>query len=143
MPIPTGSLEGVKSGFDPLPAGRYDVEVTDAEETKASQEAKNPGAPMIKIEFTVINDEEYEGRKLWLNLVFTEKSMGPVKGNLLALGYTEEEMADKKFEVNADELVERRAIALVKVGTNPKTKEANNSVKRLAPVGEGESELPG
>jgi hypothetical protein len=142
LPIPGEGLAGVKDGFDPLPAGTYDVVVTDAEETVTSGEGKTPaGTPMIKWEFEV-QDEEYVGRKLWSNNVLTEKALPIFKGTLRGLGYTDAEM-DVMTEFDPSECIGRTAKAVVSTGTNPKTKEANNSVKRLLPLSEEESELPG
>lgn len=150
MPIPTGPLTDVKEGFELLPAGSYTVEVLDAEETETSQDAKNPGVPMVKLTFQVVDDPEWEGRKLFNNLVFTDKAMGMVKANLRALGYTDEDFADAHFQVDADELVERRCIADVKVQIDPRTKnlpkdqqEKQNSIRRLRPITGDAGELPG
>lgn len=143
MPIPVaGGLGDVQSGFTPLPAGTYDVEVLDASEETAGPDAKNPGTPYLKLEFQV-TDEEYSGRKVWLNASFSEKARGILKGTLLGLGFTEEELASPDLEIDPEELIGRTAKAVVSEGTNPKTKERNNSVKRLLPMSETETELPG
>lgn len=142
VPVP-GGMGDVKEGFEPMPAGTYLAEVSDAEETQATGDGKAPaGTPIIKLEFT-IQEEEYEGRRAWVNLTFTEKAMGVVKGTLKGLGYTEEELADPDLEINAEDLVGRQAKVVLKIGTNPKTQEKNNSVRRVLPLNEQESELPG
>ena len=148
-PVPTGGLAGVKAGFEVMPKGVYTLEVLDATETKTGPDSKNPGSDMIKLELGVIDDEQWEGRKLWQNIVFTEKSKGMVKANLLALGYSEDELDDPDFEVDADDLIGRQCQAIVNVKVNPDTKdlppaqqEQQNNIRRLLPVGSGQSELP-
>lgn len=144
MPIPTGGFAGVKAGYDPLPAGIYVAEVTDGEERTSGEDAKHPGATYIAWEFT-IQDEEYEGRKAWLNTSFVEKARGLLKGFLLGVGYDEATLDSPEFEVDIDDIVGRQCKLVVSVGTNPKTKEANNSVKRVLPLDDenGSGDLPG
>lgn len=142
MPIPIpGGLEGVGTGFEPLPAGIYLAEVSDGEEREAGPDAKYPGTTYVAWEFT-IQDEEYQGRKAWLNTSFTERAKPLLKSFLLGVGYDEETMNANDFEVDIDEIVGRQIKLVLKIGTNPKTKEKNNSVARVLPLDEEESNLP-
>lgn len=50
--------------FDPLPAGPYDVEITDAD----VRELKSGNGTGLNIEYTVIAPEQYANRKIWQNL---------------------------------------------------------------------------
>lgn len=50
--------------FSPLPAGRYDVEITDSE----VRELGTGNGTGLKIEFTVVSPEEYANRKVWQNI---------------------------------------------------------------------------
>ncbi len=147
MPIPAPEGFGdAKEGFDPLPAGKYLVEVTDSEEVETGPDSKTTREygpqPMIKLELQC-QEEEYEGRRLWTNLVFSPKSLGMSKAALRALNYKVEELESADLVIDADELVGLRALAVVTQGKNPKTQEDNNSVKRLLPLdSEVDSELP-
>lgn len=50
--------------FEPLPNGPYEVEITDADLV----ELKSGNGTGLKIEYTVVSPEAYEGRKIWQNL---------------------------------------------------------------------------
>lgn len=145
MPIPVpDDFDKVKEGFEPLPAGKYLVEVTDAEEKETSGDGKTPkGTPMIAFELTVADaDEDWAGRKLWMNVVFGGKSLGMAKSTLRALGATDADF-ESGSEINAEDFIGKQAYAMAAVGRNPKTEMPNNNVKRLMPLSEEESELPG
>ena len=49
--------------FIPIPEGRYDVIIDDAEVVQA----KTSGADMLKVTFRIINHDNFNGRKLWSN----------------------------------------------------------------------------
>lgn len=140
VPIPGDTLEGIADGFEPLPKGTYDAEVTDCSDETAGEEAKHPGSTYIKWEFT-ITEEEYVGRKVWLNTSLTEKALPVFKGVLRGLGYTDEEM-NAMSEFDPDEQLGRQCRVVVTIGKNPKTDEANNSVRRVLPLSDEASELP-
>lgn len=142
MPVPIpGGLAGVSDGFDPMPKGIYAAEVTDCTVSEATGDGKSPkGTPVIKWEFT-IHEEEYDGRKAWLNNTLTEKAMPIFKGTLRGLGATDEEM-DNLSEFDEDEWIGKQVRIQLKVGVNPKTDQPNNSVVRVLPLSEEESELP-
>lgn len=74
--------------FKPAPAGVYTLELTDFKE-RAVQNGPNKGASMFSLTFEIRdeNDDKLDGRKVWDNQVFTEKSMFRIKGMLKALGY--------------------------------------------------------
>ncbi len=50
--------------FEPLPAGPYDVEITDAD----VRELKSGNGTGLNVEYTVIAPEAHAGRKIWQNL---------------------------------------------------------------------------
>lgn len=74
-------LTDVKSGYDPLPNGTYDVVVDDCEEVESTT-----GKPMIKWTLKVLGGE-YDGRKLFVNTVLTPEAMWKVKETLTAVQY--------------------------------------------------------
>ncbi len=140
MPVPLpDDFSNVKEGFDPLPAGKYLVECTDAEQKTSGPDSKNPGTPYIAFEFTT-QDEEYQGRKVWMNASFSPKALGMTKSAMRALGATDADFAGS--EIDEEQFIGAKCYAIVAVGKNPKTELPNNNVKRLIPLSEEESELP-
>lgn len=136
MPVPIeGGFGGVPDGFEPMPRGVYDAVISDGVETVVGPDGKpeNVGKPMFKWEFT-IQDEEYEGRKAWLNTTVTPRALPILKSFLKAVGYTEEELEDSNFTLDSDDVVGRNCKIVLTVGVNPKTKEKNNSVRRVLPI---------
>jgi hypothetical protein len=93
-------VEGQQT-FEPIPSGKYLVEVTDYREGTASENAKNPGAPTISWELTVqstLNGDEtvvgsdgkdlkVEGRKVWENMTIVPASFWRLKALLAACGF--------------------------------------------------------
>jgi hypothetical protein len=142
MPLPTGGFDGVPIGFEPVPGGVYTVEITDATEGTAGEEAKYPGSTYVNWEFTIQDDEEYEGRRLWLNTSFVPSAKPKLKEFLIAVGKSEEELADPDFEVDPEEYIGSRVQVAVTKGINKRTKEENNSVRKCMPLGSMEAEAP-
>ena len=66
--------------FSPIPAGTYQVKVADVEETTTQN-----GDPMWKMVLQVTKGE-HEGRRLFDNLVFTERALSRVKLVCSSLG---------------------------------------------------------
>ncbi len=142
IPIPEGGVAGVKSGFDPMPNGVYEATVSDGDLRTAGEDAKNPGSQYIAWEFT-ITEEEYEGRKAWLNTSFVSAAKPMLRMFLEAVGYSESELDNEGFEIEIDEIIGRPLKVVLTKGVNPKTKEPNNSVRRVLPLSESEANLPG
>lgn len=61
------STTGAK-GFEPLPSGFYEVDITDIEITEVKS-GPNAGKPMFKVETTISEGETFENRKLWFNVM--------------------------------------------------------------------------
>jgi hypothetical protein len=87
------------SGFDPVPKGEYEMIISEAKAVESSS-----GNPMIKVTLTIRTDVEQEGgkRKVFDNLVQTEKAMFKFHNLAKALGWapgegaaTLEEFAEK------------------------------------------------
>lgn len=144
--------------FDAIPSGKYWVEVFDAEEreTKGSEGSKLPkGTPMIWLHLKVLGkvgtdngpeDEESEfyNRRLFRTLVIPpakignkayehyKRMNGQIVRMLTSLGYTEEEVTGGDFELDTDDLVERRCVVTVKKkkrsGTDGDDEEWDNEV---------------
>lgn len=83
--------EAKKRSFDPLPAGWYQMRVSNIELTKSKGE-KYAGAAMFKIEFEVTEDSEpkdedgaaeFGGRRAWRSLLLAEGTFGWGAGDFL------------------------------------------------------------
>jgi hypothetical protein len=126
--------------FDPIPAGKYLVAVTDYEKRMTGEGAKNPNQPMFNFEFVVqqpemIGDKKVGERKLWTNLMPTiETTLGILKGFLAALG----DNVDGELAFNPNEIIARDfgdRLLVVKVDIQPKRKvgdreyEASNRIR--------------
>jgi hypothetical protein len=136
MRIDFTGVEGQQT-FDPIPAGKYVVEVTDYREGHASKEAKNPDAPTISWELTVEStlagdtvihdrrsgkDVKVEGRKVWENMTIVENSFWRLKAMLEACGFD----VSGEIDFDPEEVLNQRM--MVKVGIqrgrkNPETGE--------------------
>lgn len=68
--------------FEEVPAGTYQVRVVNIEPTRSKS-----GSPMIKWTFVVLAGQ-YQGKKIFFNMVFTEKTLGVIKSNLQNVEYT-------------------------------------------------------
>ena len=90
----------------PLPAGDYDFEVINAEESVS----RKSGADMIELTLTV------GGRKMFDRLIFTEKSEWRVDAFLASTG---REIVDgEEVEITADDLIGKTGRCRLKYKTN-------------------------
>ena len=142
------------SGFDAIPSGRYFCSVFKAEmrETKGGENAKVPaGTPLINIQWQVHHpvgepeNAEYENRRVFSSYVVPPKEhdkekaakmKGMIVRLLVALGYEESEVTDKKFDLDLEDLVGRDAD--VTVGQRPSYNDPEvqeNVVKGVRPAG--------
>ena len=121
--------------FEPIPAGKYKVTVSDYKQGEASAAAKNPGAPTISWQLTVA-EGEYEGRTIWENMTIVENSLWRLKAFLTACGFdVSGEIDFDPDEVLNSELVAR--VAIQKGRKNPETGEEydpRNQVKAFFPA---------
>lgn len=148
MKIDFSNVEGQKT-FEPIPAGKYIVEVTDYREGQASEQAKNAGATTVSWELTVEstasgdttierggNELKVEGRKLWENMTLVQNSFWRLKSFLEACGFD----VSGEIDFDPDEVLNSRLT--VKVGIqkgrkNPETGEEydpRNVVRSFHPV---------
>ena len=144
MPIPIpGGFADVEDTFDVLPAGTYSAVVAEGEVREAGPDAKHPGAQYIAWTFN-IEEEGFKNRKAWLNTSLVPEAKAMLKRFLLATGFSDEDLNREDFEFDIDDVTGRRVRLVITQGTNPRTKEKNNSVKRvLAPsADEEEDDLP-
>jgi hypothetical protein len=135
MKIDFTDVEGQQT-FDPIPAGKYIVEVTDYREGTAKDTAKNPGAATVSWQLTVeslsngdthlTNREgkeiKVEGRTVWENMTLVENSFWRLKAFLAACGFD----VEGEIDFNPDEVLNSRLVAKVAVQRgrkNPETGE--------------------
>lgn len=88
----------VESSFQPLPEGRYEciVEVVEVRESKSSDN------DYLNWEFTV-QEDEFEGRKLWMITSLSEKALWKLKDTLVSLEVIEE---DEELEIEWEDDVD-------------------------------------
>lgn len=136
MRIDFTGVQGQKE-FTPIPAGKYDITVSDYKMGQASENAKNPGAPTISWELTV-EGGDYDGRKVWENMTIVENSLWRLKAFLQACGFdVEGEIDFDPDEVLNCELAAK--IGIQKGRKNPETGEEydpRNQVRAFYPRGE-------
>lgn len=115
--------------FGILPAGRYHVEISNLTEREASEQSDNPGARILRWEFTV-KSGEYENRKMWDNQVCVKSAFWKIKALLQAAGIdtdqitydaNENEFYNGDDELDMDDLVGTEMD--VKVGVRPARKD--------------------
>jgi hypothetical protein len=140
-------LSGTGSGFDPIPAGRYQAKITDGELREAGPNAKHTGSEYINWEFT-ISEGEYESRKLWQNTPWSHGdcdcgdwkpgSLFGLKAILKSSGvWTDDELDADDFEFEIDDLI--GSDFTLTVAVRDYQGEDVNDVKRVKPAGQGGS----
>lgn len=138
--------------FDPLPSGWYNVMVTQASEAETGENSKNPGTPMIKVQYTVEDSEDYNNRKLFDNFVIPQNpddknfslSMGTLKKFLRSNGV---EVDDGDIDFEPDDLVGNQLSVKVTIQKARKDNQGierpeSNNVRDYRMLGEEESVLP-
>lgn len=124
MKLDFTNVEGQQT-FEPIPAGKYVVEVTDYREGTASDTAKNPGAATVSWQLTVeslINGDTHltnregkeikvEGRTVWENMTLVENSFWRLKAFLEACGFD----VSGEIDFNPDQVVGSRLVAKVAI----------------------------
>lgn len=81
---------------EPIPEGVYEVQIAKVEETKS----KTSGNPMLKVEFTVLEDP-YNGRKVWANYGMTAEAMWKIQELFKSIGMP----TDGTVEIDSSELI--------------------------------------
>lgn len=138
--------------FEAFAAGTYNAIVAKAEwkATKPEGGGSLPGnTPFLNIQYAIEDEEDSEGTKIKNRRVFQKLFVAPEShakvayhrgvflNALLALGYTREEIGKKGFRVDTEELVGRDVSVTVDRKWNDHTKQEDNNVRGVKPVGEG------
>lgn len=129
------NLAGIEDkDFSALPSGKYLVAVTGGEwkEAGPNSKAENVGKPMLNVEFTVQDDGEYQGRKVWTNLLFAESTAWRIKQFALATGcVTEDEIESGEFDFDLDTFMGAELVVQVKFKPETEKYDEGNEVKKF------------
>lgn len=129
--VPSIDLSSVEDdNFDIIPKGLYNI-IIDEATYGLSNASQNP---MISLTL-VVEDGDYQGRKLFTHVVFSAKTMSMAKRTIKRLGLEELLQGPFNPEASAELFVGKRAKA--KVGIQKYEGEDRNQVKGLLPPGEG------
>ena len=101
------NLADVKTTFEPVPVGNYDVSIVKAEQTLS----KSSNQPMIAVQYRINSPEEHEGRLLFDNFSLQPQALWKLKTLLEALAWpgTDED----GLELSVDELIGAELIVSV------------------------------
>lgn len=92
--------------FSLIPEGKYYVEVVEADVTTSQN-----GDPMMKVQLEITEEGEFQGRKLFDNMMLVGNGLGITKRNLgILLG----DVPDGEFSFDTDDLLGQEAQVLVK-----------------------------
>lgn len=118
------------SDLKPIPPGEYEAALSEFTEVKMSSN----NLPMVTLTF-VLQDEEYQGRKVWTNLSLAPEALPFTKRTLLRLGVDQEILSDPSgFEIEEvlAQVVGTAVRLLVAVQEYPKgSGEWKNQVKEV------------
>jgi hypothetical protein len=102
-----------------LEPGDYRFRIVNATQ-KTARESRNE---MIEIEARVINSDGTEGRKIYDNLVFTEKALWKVDQFMAAIGVHPGE--GREITIDAEDLIGREFRATVRISKDNKDRDRN------------------
>lgn len=113
-PIPFDDSEAVTFDDSPIPAGDYTLQLEDFEVGESQA-----GNPKVTWEFKVVDDQEYNERRIWHDTVTVGRGAGMFKAVISGFGYDPNEYMAQfgnsvTFEALAG-LVGERALARVKI----------------------------
>src|ERR1035437_321745 len=81
--MPVFDLSEVKTGFEVLPEGNYKAKFVGFKNELAPANGKTP---YINLEFTITEEGDFTGRKLFAPRYLSKDSLPMLKGTLIALG---------------------------------------------------------
>lgn len=126
---------GEPEEWTPAPSGDYILELVGAEDT-VTKGGKAPGSPMSKLKFEIVDCEgdleKYNGRTIWFNALYDEKSLPVTRKMLQAFGVEIDE--GKPMDWDWDELLGAKLNAKLRsVGAR---KDKNDPSKEYGPKNE-------
>lgn len=117
-------------GFKPLDPGQYNGEIFEVSMDAVKNEGGNlpVGTPGMKVQVKLLSDKDgntegIENRRVFTNFwippkTYDAKKAGTMKGMIarffMALGYTEEQVRDKKFSPDFEDLKGRPCVVTIK-----------------------------
>jgi hypothetical protein len=125
LKVNVSQKESESKALDPIPRGQYHVKVTDIE-TRESKSEKNKGKPYYALELTV-QDGDYEGRKLWANVMLFEGALYSIVQICKAMG---QDVEEGELEIpDEDELLSEDFIVRVIIKPADDQYDSKNVVK--------------
>jgi hypothetical protein len=112
-----------QKSFEPVPAGRYMLELSDYIEDEVSQ-GENEGQPLYKLTWEVLSDDEdLNGRKIWDNLTIMDTTLWRLKAMLKGFGFVIDDSEDaEELAFEFDELLGKTLEAQVSISPKRKNK---------------------
>jgi hypothetical protein len=80
------SFVGVKTEFEPTPAGAYESKFIDFKFGKTKPEARNPNVDKVDLQFACTEENEWKNRRWFRTCTFTADSLWAFKRTMAALG---------------------------------------------------------
>lgn len=119
-------LEGVQAlSFDPLPKGTYNAIIEECE----YKLSKSSGKPMWNLRLAVVDEGEFENRKIFTFLSFSEKALPGTKS---AIAVIAPELASAKFNPKDPDTIALIVTKKVKVRLDiQKGENGNNDSNRI------------
>jgi hypothetical protein len=127
------------SNFDPLPAGIYNVAITDYEWKETGEASKHPETEYLNFEFT-IQDGDHEDRRLWTNCMLPPYDPFMLKG-LVSACEGSGVASSSTFDLDAwlGDAIGKTCAAVVKIRKATEEYEASNEIKRFKEKGAGKT----
>ena len=123
------NLAGVDNLYEALPAGRYEVVISNSEIRQAGPYAKHPGADYVWWELTITSGQ-FKSRKVYYNTTLVPTALFGLKNLLVATGrHTRTELDSQDFDLNITDYIGVELAAVVGVKTYQG--ELQNTVKRV------------
>jgi hypothetical protein len=135
--IPNAPRLGDMPKSEPVPESVYHIRLDKATLKKTGAGSQNPGSPMAEAQFTIFGPEEaeeFQGRKLFENLMLTGEGMFKLRQLLEVTGEDENYVLE-----DTDQLVGRECAAVVQIepakkGEDGKRYDARNKIARFMPL---------
>lgn len=135
--MPAIKFAGVpdQKAFKPAPSGDYVLELVDAEDGTV-QSGENKGADKTTLQWEIVDAEgeleEFNGRRIYDNVSYSEKALPRLKTLLKAIGAEVDDSEDaEELEFEWDALIGRKVLA--KVRSVGKQRDRNDPSKEYPP----------
>ena len=122
MPKIKLNLKDVRPGMEPIPAGRYPIEVVDAD----IREGKDSGQPYLWLHMKVVEGEQ-EKRRLFFQGTLNQDSegLGITFASINALFGEDLTGGEEIYELDSDDLIGLDAVAVVAIEKDPEGVDRN------------------